>query len=797
MKRLVARVAPWPARRPRLALALCAVAAAAALLGLFDPSDGRLRLRVDPALDELLPEEDAGRRHYRVLQERFGGDEQLLVAAPLPDLFSAPTLERVDRLVRRLEARSWVQRVTAVTNAPHVRSQDGELRLEPLLDRVPRDQRSLEELRETVLSHPVHAGTLVSRDGSVAAFLVQLEPMSEQAFIEQRLDERLERTARDTLGVGTVWVAGTPAVKASMSRILLRDLLTLVPAVLVVMVVFSWWVFRGAAGAVVPVATILLALLWTLGAMAALGHALNVITSLVPPLVLVIGFAYAVHLVSGWRAALTQAGPGGAPAAERALAEVAFPVSLTALTTAAGFLSLGVNSLEVIRGFGFFAALGVAASLLSALIFAPALLAVLPLPRREREDRAGRRFERAARRLARFDLRHRRAVLLGAGAVALASVALATRIEVDTEVVENFDRDAPVRRSMEAVNRHLDGASTFSVVLEGEARGAFKEPRNLRAVAGLQQDLEAMPGVGGTTSLVDHLTLLNRAFTGRPEAGLPDSRRFVAQLLFLGGNEQLDRFVDGAQRQAVVAVRSPLSSSREIGELVDRVRRRLESLPEGLTGGVTGNAVLLTRAADEISRGQARSLATAFAAIGAILVLYFASLRLGLLALVPNALPVIVYFGALGLTGVTLNNATALMGCIVLGIAVDDTIHFLVHFRREARRRGGAGAGAVEALARVARPVTHTTLVLCLGLSLLAFSELRTQAQFGWLGAFTLAVAWVVDVLVTPALCSLLHPVLDDSAGAAPDRSPAPRRGRAPRMRREETLPRGGRARSR
>lgn len=127
---------------------------------------------------------------------------------------------------------------------------------------------------------------------------------------------------------------------------------------------------------------------------------------------------------------------------------------------------------------------------------------------------------------------------------------------------------------------------------------------------------------------------------------------------------------------------------------------------------------------------------------------------MGFIALIPNALPVLAYFGILGLSGVTLNATTGLVACMVLGIAVDDTIHFLARFNHEAKRLADERAGVVEALRRVARPITTTTVALCLGLLVLTLSTLRNQAEFGVLAAVTLAFAWVVDVTLTPALTS-------------------------------------------
>nr|MDJ0849684.1 MMPL family transporter [Myxococcota bacterium] len=332
------------------------------------------------------------------------------------------------------------------------------------------------------------------------------------------------------------------------------------------------------------------------------------------------------------------------------------------------------------------------------------------------------------------------------------------RIEVNTEVIGNFRADAPVRLSYEAINEHLEGANTFYVMVESPQPGAFEEPANLHALAELQEWLVGQVEIGGATSMVDYLRVIHDGFLEGDGNGrrLPDSAELTAQLLLFGSNEELEKLVDPSRRTATIVVRSTSTASKDFADLASRIDARLAELPPPLSGRATGNAVLLTRAADRISRGQALSLIAAFAMIGLILMAYFRSFAVGALALLPNALPVAVYFGMLGLTGVTLNNATALMGSIVLGIAVDDTIHFLVHFRSLARRTGDRSRAAAAALAEVGRPVTYTTVVLCLGLLVVATSDLKTQAQFGALGAFTLGVAWAADVVLMPALCSLL-----------------------------------------
>ncbi|MDX1579028.1 MAG: MMPL family transporter, partial [Gemmatimonadota bacterium] len=427
------------------------------------------------------------------------------------------------------------------------------------------------------------------------------------------------------------------------------------------------------------------------------------------------------------------------------------------VTTAAGFLALTTSNLGAIRQFGLYCAIGVASTMLLTLSWAPALLACLRAPevRPRGPETPGRdRVGRMLRFLAGFNERHRRGILWTGAAVAGLAILGMTRIEVDTDLIHNFPEDTEVRRSFDAVNRWLGGASQVTVVLEAEERGAFKEPAHLALLESLQERIEARPEVGSTTSLADYVKLIHRGFLEDEDDAweLPGSRALVSQLLFFGGSDELDRYVDSTYRETVLLVRASTGGTAETQALVAALEEMLEDLPEGLEGRVTGGGVLLAKTSDEIAFGQALSLSTAFLIIYAILVVLFTSFRVGFFALLPNALPVLVYFGTLGWSGVTLNVTTGLVACLVLGIAVDDTIHFLTHFNENSKRLADERAGAREALLHVGRPVTTTSLALCLGFLVLTFSTLRDQQVFGMLAAFTLGVAWLVDLTFTPAL---------------------------------------------
>jgi hypothetical protein len=359
-------------------------------------------------------------------------------------------------------------------------------------------------------------------------------------------------------------------------------------------------------------------------------------------------------------------------------------------------------------------------------------------------------------------------------------------MQVGTQQIKKFSADAPVRAHFEAVNERLGGVNPLTIVVETDRTEGVKEPENLRALGALQDWLRAQPEVGGSTSLVDYLEVAHRAFQGGDAPlVIPASRALVSQILFAAGGDELGSFVDGPFQSAAIHVRVKVVDSAEVADLTDRIEAQLAGLPEHLRGAVTGSAVVFNEALDEIIRGQALSLVTGLGVIYVILAVMFVSARIGFVALIPNALPIAVYFGLLGWTGITLSPGTSLVAPIVLGIAVDDTIHYFARFIDDAKRKGSERLATASALGAVGRPVTVTAVALCAGFLVLNLSQFETQHELGNLAAATLAFGWLCDMTLTPALCAGLRIVtlwelLSLDLGSEPQRTIALFRGLTP-----------------
>jgi predicted RND superfamily exporter protein len=767
--------------RPRLVLALLALATLAALHGIVDLRSGHVRIEVDPGIDRLLPAGDEERRFYDRARELFGNDQTLLLVLEGDDVFAPDALEQVQRLTRRLEQVPGVERVISLASAVEIEDRGGDIYVGPFFEDVPRDAAALARLRAAVESHPIYR-SLVTEDGGATSLLLTLGAISDREFVERRLSEEVLALAQQEAPGARLSVTGIPHAKLVLSRTILSEMAFIVPGVLGVTALLLLLTFRTLRGVALPMLAIGVAVIWTLGGIGWSGMPFNLVSNIVPPLVITLGFATMMHVVSEYYELLHHAPANDRlthrRAIEQVLNEMGLTIAVNGLTTVLGFLSLMVSSVTAVREFGLWASVGVVSATLIALTLIPATLALLgPARRLPRQPGAGA-VDRIAARLAEFDVRRRRAIFgLALAVLALCAFGIA-RLRVSTGIVDYFFPRAPVRATYEALNERLGGLGSFFVVLESDEDGAFARPENLAALRELQGWLAAQPEIGHVVSLADPLMLLNRAFheNRAEELRLPDRERLARQLLLFGGEDVTRGLVDANYRTANIIARTRISGSEDVGRLVDRIQERLDQLPQRLRGRVTGDLVLLRHTADGISWGQVESLGTALVTIYLTLSLLLTSLRVGLYALIPNLLPIAVYYGVLGIAGVPLNLATSLIGAITLGIAVDDTVHYFARFALEARRLGDERRATTSTLRSVIRPVTATTVGLCLGFLVLTASDLRYQVQFGLLSAFTMAVGWALELTLSPAICSrirlvTLWDVLRLDLGPEPHRS--------------------------
>jgi predicted RND superfamily exporter protein len=534
----------------------------------------------------------------------------------------------------------------------------------------------------------------------------------------------------------------------SRTRSELEFFIPLTIAVIVLMLVV---LFRTARAALIPIASSGLGTWVMLGAMGALHVPITISTVILPSVLLALGCAYSLHLLSA-------ASSVGGSEREEALLEVSFPVALSGLTTSLGLLAVSFVRIDAIRDIGIFGALGVLAVLAATLTVGPAALTLWPLPVRKARFQSWI-GDRAAPAVIGFVQRNRRSVLLAWMAAMMGVSVGLVRLAVETDVILWFQPDDPVRVAYRNIRDRLSGISPLNVVIESPDASKVNTREVISAIDRLSDHLEALPSVGRSISIADPLRQLHGGFSGDPTQPLPEDDASISQYLVLLGSKPYVRdLITADWKAANLLLRVDDNRSVALQKVAREAERWwAENGAPGYTARTTGIMYEFARAEDAIAFGQLRGLAFAFLAVAGLLFAIFRSARLAWIALVPNLVPIAMGFGAMGLLGVPLDAGTVVIGNLAFGIAVDDSIHAVTAFFTR-WRAGETTTVALESAYRgVAPPLVYTTALVALGFSVLAFSDFTFIRHLGILTAGLMVLCLLADLLLLPALLSRLQ----------------------------------------
>ena len=728
-------------RRPVTVLLAWFVLAALAIPGL-------LNLQVDTSTDSVLDRRHPAWQVYQASLEDFGGDEIIVVALRTEQPYAAPVLTRLAELSEHFEGLEGVRRVDSLSTLPVVWvNEAGDLELEPAFDaELPDPAARSERVARRLARDRIAPGSLVADGGRVLAINLVLERGAEQRHAE--LLEEIHAWVDPAGGI----LSGVPVFRVAANERTQSEILFFAPMTAALIAAFLLLVFRSASALALGIAPGIAGSFFLLAAMGYLGAPLSITTMVLPSIILALGCAYSMHVLIA-ASAVDSSAAGKGPALEAALGRVGLPVALSGLTTALGLLAITFVRIEAVRMTGGFGALGVLMVTALVLTLLPAGLVLTARPAAR-----PRGFSWVQTRLAPslVDLaqRHRGKTLAIWAAIALLALVGIARVEVETDATRWLPPGDPVRDAYEEIRTTLSGISPMNVVIQAPPGGNVLEPATLAAVDGLAAYLEALPEVGKTISVADPLRQLHGGFNNDPSQPLPNSLPLAEQyLLLLESLEQIDDLLRLDRSATNIQIRADDNGSANLQGIADAAQAWWgeHGQPDHRIT-TTGIMYEFARAEDEIAYGQLRGLAAALAVISAVLLLIFRSTRLALLSLAPNAIPLLLIFGALGTFGLPLDAGTALIGCLALGVAVDDTIHIVAGFHA----RQGAGLAPREALdltfAEVLPALASTTAMIAIAFLVLAFSEFTIARNLGWVTSGIMVICFVADATLLPAL---------------------------------------------
>ena len=754
------------------------------------------RLTLETSTEEFLRADNPTRIAYDEFRKQFGRDDQIVLAIKTRTVFDRDFLARLRAIHEDIENEvPNLEDVSSLVNARNTRGEGDRLIVGDLLEEMPETDAALAEIERLVRANPMYPNLLISEDARFATILIRTNAFSslgddfdelggfedespaaettepaprafitpdENSAIVAAIEAVIER--HDGNGI-EIFISGTPPMIEAMQDAITRDMLLFTGLAIGIIILALAVLFRRVAGVVLPVVTVICSVITTLAIMVLLDVAITIPTQILPSFLLAVGVGYSVHILAIFYQQ-RRAGADVEGAVVFSLGHSGLAILMTSLTTAGGLLSFSVAELAPIAEFGIFAPLGVMIALVFTLVLLPALLAVFPMrPESSSDSRAESPSQRLLIRTGEFAHTHALSItLVTAGLIAVAIMG-ALQIEFAHDPISWFPEDNRFRIANDVINEELEGAMFLEVLVDSGREDGIKDPELLKRLDEIRRYSDALQvqdvRVGKTVSIVDVVKETNRALNENLDEfyRIPEDPLLVAQELLLfenSGSDDIEDLVDSGFSMARMTLKVSMADAIQYQAFLEDIDREFREILDGAAEPhFTGIMKIVGDTINAVIMSMAKTYVFAFAIITPLMVLLIGQVRIGLVAMIPNLTPIIITLGLMGWTGIPLDAFTLLVGSIAIGLAVDDTIHFMHHFRHYYEETGSVSLGIRETLRSTGQALLYTSLVLSSGFFIYMLASMQNLFYFGFLTGLTILLAFVSDVILAPALITL------------------------------------------
>ena len=748
------------------------------------------RLRIVTTVESLFYPEDQSLHDYHEYRDQFGRGDTVILLIKSSNIFTVPFLTQLKQFHIDLEnSVPFLKQISSLANARYLATDQGQTTIQRFLDVLPGSPLEAIDRKQLALNYPSYKGIYFTEDLQHAIVSLKTEAVSRLSADGKRIStlqapgrplsiSQIENSA--ILGVVQavmkeyeakdfqIYLSGTPAYQSHVEPLLKSGMKNLSILVLVLTAVFMSILFGRVSGVFLPQFIVVLGLILTLGIMSLNGAALTSTTSMLPAFLLSVGLTAPIHFMVVFFKFQGEGDRLGAIVSTMGHSGV--PIAMTSVTTAAGFLSFSFTDIAPVADLGKYSALGVIICLSLTLFLLPALIAVLDIrPGKTREKRYDKSaYNRLLMGMGRFGVDHPlKTVLIASGITLFLSSGL-LKINYSHHLLDYLLDDSEFKKTLQLIEKETKGFRSLEVIIDtGITNGVLNRDlllsmEKLERYVLTQRDSNGDPVVGKTVSLLDIVKEINQVTHENQESyyRIPaDDAVIAGQLQFLHKSRLADlkNFTDSKFRKARFSAKMYWKDAKGDVEFVTGLEKHVvEQFGKKNTVSITGEVTLASRTFSSMMNSLSLSYLAALLIISLLMILLIGDLKLGLLSMIPNLLPVITGLGIMGLLEIPLNTFNLIAGSVVIGLAVDDTIHFFHNFRADYSATGDVRAAVEKTLGSTGRALLTTTLILVSSFWLRLFNPLKVISDSGLIMGLSLLIAFLADVILAPALLKLL-----------------------------------------
>lgn len=730
----------WTLRRP-----LVIVACFAAVSIFFALQIPKLAFRT--SIYELLIDNLPETTYYANSKKVFGSDEIIQVVVKADNILDSAAFRKIEALS---ETFSDIPGVRRVISLPVIKQK---------VD--PGGKWTIAEFAKVAAPVELFKNNLISADHKVGAITLVLESETVHASVIGKINDIIIKES----GTLSLYQIGMPLVSQALVEYTIKDF-QILPILSLALIALSLLILlQSPARVLLPLMVVMVVVTWTFGLMALLQVPLSLLTMIVPVFLIAIGTAYCLHIIAEYILISHSVGSGTRKEAVIVtFSHTAFPCTLAVFTTLIGVGSLFVNNIRAIHEFALSACIGILVLLITVVVLLPPVLVLIPRSEKKMAGGAGigRLLDRLLHAIVLLNLKHQRALFYTIGISALLAVIGIFFIQVETNPVEYFKKNTPISRNFHDIHEKLSGSLPINVVVESNQDSYFEDPQHIAEIKRLQQYLETLPDVDKSISFADYVMLVHYAlnqydskYYAIPEQDY-ETRMAINNYKGLLGEDLFSGFMTPELRKANILLLTHMSSTKDFLKAREKILAHVrQHFPEQLEVEVTGFGMAISASSQLLTMGQIKSLTLSLALIFAVMYLLFLSGKVGLIAILPNCFPILMNFGIMGWLGIPLSASTSMIASIAIGLAVDDTIHYLYRYNREFKKDLDKDRALRDTIKNIGKPIIFTSLTISIGFFVLMFSHFKPTATFGFLMVITMLTALIGDLLLLPAL--MLH----------------------------------------
>ena len=715
----------------------------------------------------ILPATDSTSITYQKFIKQFGQDGTVMFIGIVdPHFFRLSNFNAVYDLTDSLKNIKGVSAIMSVTRLYNLVKNDSLKKFEflPISPSRPLTQTALDSIQTLIHSLPFYEGLIYNRSTSAYLFALTLDKNTIYSKERDRLVADIKAmvdrfSARSQI---EAHYSGLPYINTLIAKKLLSELKLFVLLALLISAFFLFIFFRSSKAVIFPMVIVMISVLWALGLMGLFGYKITMLTSIIPPLVIVIAVENCIFILNKYHYEYSHH-HNQAKALTRVIQRIGVANLLTNAATAAGFAAFTITNNKLLVEFGMVAAISIMVIYALSLTMVPIFFSFLPPPRGKYTKHIEESLAKSLIDKAVFYVQNRRnQIYITMGILIFIGVIGVFRLKTSGTIVDDISKRDPVYKDMLFFEKHFKGIMPLEIIVDTKKKKGVMNLATLKKIDRLQDSLKCYKELSKALSLVEVIKTARQAFYAGDTQyySLPSSN----ELTFMAGyipsfkskkRSILNNFIDSNYQVTRISIQMANVGIRKIDSIQQSLKPKIDSIfnPAKYNVTITGTSVVFLKGSQFLIRNLWESIALAVVVIAALLAFLFSSWRMILISLIPNLIPQLMTAALMGFTGIPIKPSTILIFSIALGISVDNSIQFLSRYRLQLKQTGhNIPSSVISALKETGYSMIYSSTILFFGFAIFIFSTFGGTQALGFLISFTLLVAGLLNMLVLPSL---------------------------------------------